>query len=105
MKGSSIISGMFVRRFVLAAVFILLAMAGEAGAALESILHEGGHCLICEGADRPVGKTLEIRNPSALMRSYSELRLIRKEQSKPLIPSSRIRSNDFSASRFRVLLI
>jgi hypothetical protein len=96
---------MFTRRFALGIVFVVLAMAGEAGAALESMPHEGERCLICEGAARPAAKTLSIHNSGVLKRLIAEQQLTQKNLSENIASSARSYLNNPSVSRFRILLI
>jgi hypothetical protein len=97
-KGSLRISAMFIRCFPLSAVFLLLAMAGGAGATLESMAHEGDHCLICEGAARPVSKASSNRSFDALQRLNLERQIMPRDLNKNIVSSTRSCPNNPSVS-------
>jgi len=93
------------RRFAIGIVFIVLAMAGEGGATLEAVSHEGERCLICECAARPACKTSPIRNFGPLQRINADLQIIQRDLNKNIISSACSCPNNPSVSRYRVLLI
>jgi hypothetical protein len=104
-KGKGIISGMLVRRFALGIAFAVLAMAGEAGAALESMSYEGEHCLLCEVAARPVSKTSPTRDSDTLQQLNAEQQIIRGDLNNNIACFTRSCSNNPSVSHHQVLLI
>jgi hypothetical protein len=93
------------RRFALSVLFVLLAMAGDAGALLKSMHHEEERCLVGENASRPAAKTSSIRSRGEFRKSYIARRLIRKNPRTPRSSYANSFLNNPPVSRFRILLI
>jgi hypothetical protein len=96
---------MLARRFALSLIFIVLAMVGGAGAALETISHEAEHCSACEGAARPVSKTSPIGNLDVLQRLNAKQQISPRDLSRSIVSSIRPFPNNPSVSHRQVLLI
>jgi hypothetical protein len=96
---------MLTSRFALSVLFIWLAMAGGAGAALESTSHEAEHCLICEAAARLVSKTSSNCSFDALQRLNAEQQIIRCDLNNNIASFTCSRRINPSVSRYQVLRI
>jgi hypothetical protein len=102
---SSIIDGMLIRRFALGLVFIVLALTGTAGAAMEFMVHEAEHCPTCETKACPASKS-SINHHSVSDRKLCSARCIgRKAQTKTAIYSTPRRLRHPLDSSIQILLI
>jgi hypothetical protein len=104
MNGSNIILCMPLRRVVLGALAISLAIAGGACVALESTLQEEEHCLRCESSARPAVKIL-LHDSAGLSQSVCQNRIHRNCPVEPAFSIIRSRFGSIPLTRFQILRI
>jgi hypothetical protein len=105
MNGLCIIFRMSLRRILLgAALAILLAIAGGACVAMESMLQQEEHCLRCESCARPAGKILS-HDSAGLIRSVTQNRIPPNFPVEPAFSIIRSRFGSIPLTRFQILRI